>query len=281
MMDQSQRHAFFPLSSLAKGLALVKGPVKNIKRFALLAGVALFCLACSHTEQRATDPAGIYAEAKQPYEDENFELAITTLGEFRARYPYSKFATEAELLTANAYFELGQYIEAAAAYEQFVKLHPSHGQVDFARFRIGESYWQDSPEVPDREQAFTEKAVKAWREMLQVTPNSKYAEQAKDLISQGERRIALSLDFISAFYCKQKIYHACAYRAQQLLERFPQFKDLRLIALQRAVLSLNKLADQKAADAEDSSNLYLKAMTAQELRNRALEFQALADKTPS
>ncbi len=138
-----------------------------IRRIAgLLVFIGIFNVlltACTEKEFDPNDPAKSYGIAKEPYDDENYEIALTKLGEFKSRFPYSKYATEAELLIANSHYELSQYTEAALAYAQFVKLHPRHPQVDYAMFRIGESYWQDSPEEVDREQEYTLKAIEEWQ----------------------------------------------------------------------------------------------------------------------
>src|SRR4051812_28292124 len=84
----------------------------------------LFLTGCAEKEFDPNNPEKSYGIAKEPYDDENYEIALQKLGEFKSRFPYSKFAAEAELLIANSQFELGHYTEAALAYEQFVKLHP-------------------------------------------------------------------------------------------------------------------------------------------------------------
>lgn len=230
---------------------------------------------CVEKEFDPNDPEKSFAIAKEPYEDESYEIALTKLGEFKSRFPYSKYAVEAELMIANAHFELGQFTEAALAYEQFVKLHPKHPKADYAMFRIGESYWQDSPEEIDREQEYTLKAIDEWQKLIDRNPQSEYAVKARELIKQGQRRVADSIAFIFRFYCKQEIYHACAYRAIQLADEYAEFSDLRIEALEAAVLALGKVADAKAKDPESDKNLYFKSMTADEIRARAENFKRL------
>jgi len=234
-----------------------------------------FSWGCTDKDFDANDPAKSYATAKQPYDNENYEMALTKLGEFKARFPYSKYATEAELLLANSQFELGHYTESALAYEQFVKLHPRHPKIDFAMFRVGESYWEDAPEEVDREQDYTQRAVTQWEKLVAKLPDSSYAKKASGLILEGKRRIADSNMFIVNFYCKQEIYHACAYRAIQLADHYAEFPDLRIQALNMAVLALNKVADAKAKDPKSDKNLYLKSMSADEIRARAENFRKL------
>lgn len=237
--------------------------------------VALFAVGCEEKEFDPNDPAKSFGIAKEPYDDESYEIALQKLGEFKSRFPYSKYAVEAELLIANAQYELGRYTESALSYEQFVKLHPKHPKVDYAAFRVGESYWQDAPEEIDREQDYTVKAVKEWEKLIDKFPQSPYAKQAKELVQQGKRRVAESIEFVASFYCKQQIYHACAYRSIQLADEFPEFSDLRIKALENAIFSLEKVADAKASDEASDKNLYFKQMSTQEIRERAANFRKL------
>ena len=237
--------------------------------------ISIFLWGCAEKEFDPNDPEKSYGIAKEPYDDESYEIALTRLGEFKARFPYSKYAIEAELLIANAHYELGQFAEAAVAYEQFVKLHPKHPKVDYALFRVGESYWADAPEDIDREQDYTLKAIAEWEKLITKSPDSNYSKTAKDLVKQGKRRVAESHSFIIRFYCKQELYHACAYRAIQLADEYPEFKDLRVEALEYAISSLEKVSAAKRADPESDKNLYFKTMSADEILARSESLKKL------
>lgn len=244
-------------------------------RLISVAVLLAFC-GCSQKEFDPADPAGSFAIAQEPYDDGDYEIAIQKLGEYKARFPYSKFAINAELLIANSHFELGHYEEAAAAYAQFVKLHPKHEKIDFAMYRVGESYWAEAPEGIDRDQEYTGKAIEEWEKLVARMPESSYAKKAEKQIVEGRRRIAESFEFVSQFYCKLDIYSACAFRYIQLAEQFPQFKDLRKTALLEAAQALDQVAKQKAADPESDKNIYFQRMTADQIRERAKQLRALA-----
>lgn len=243
-----------------------------MKGFLVVAGLLLFC-ACAEKEFDPADPQKSFGIAKEPYDDENYERAITRLGEFKSRFPYSQYAIEAELLVANSHFELGHFAEAAASYEQFVKLHPKHPKVDFAMYRVGECYWSDAPEDIDREQDYTNLAVEHWEKLVEKMPQSPYSEKARKFIAEGKRRMAESLAFIANFYCRQEIYHACAYRFIKLTEQYPQFADLQNEAYTKAAKALDKVADAKAADPSSDKNLYFKRYTAEQIRALANDYR--------
>ena len=77
---------------------------------------------CSEKEFNPEQPHESFIIAKEPYDDGNYDIALTKLGEFKSRFPYSQYATEAELLIANSHFKLLHYAEATASFKQFIKL---------------------------------------------------------------------------------------------------------------------------------------------------------------
>lgn len=246
-------------------------------KFLLGLVVPLFILliSCAETELDPNDAKKSFGIAKAPYDDEHYEDAIRRLEEFKSRFPYSQFTPDAELLIADSQFRMGRYLEAAGTYETFVKLHPKHPKVDFAMYRVGESYWEDAPEAVSREQEYTEKAVAQWKDLVEKFPKSEFAGQAKEKVEAGTRRLAESMQFVARFYCKQEIWHACAFRNIRLLERFPQYKDLASEALENAAKALDKVADEKEKSPDSDKNLFHRSMTAQQIREKAANFRKI------
>ncbi len=238
---------------------------------------ALFSAACVEKEVDPNDPAAAFARARESYDDEMYEIAIQKLGEFKSRFPYSKHAPDAELMVADAHYQLGHFSEAASAYEQFVRLHPRHEKADFAQFRVGESYWAEAPDSIDREQDYTIKAIAEWEKLVKNYPQSTQLSKAQELLQQGRRRVAEHSEFIAKFYCKQEIYHACAYRYLQLAEQYPQFKDLTKTAYSKAALAFEEMSKTKSKDEQSDANIYFKSMSSSELKQKSDELKKKAD----
>jgi outer membrane protein assembly factor BamD len=237
--------------------------------------VMVACYACVEKEFDPNDPKKSFGIAKEPFDDGHYDEAIRKLGEFKSRFPYSQFASEAELLIADSHYQLEHYQESAAAYDTFVKLHPKHPRADYATYRIAESYWEDAPTAESREQEYTEKAVKQWEEVIENYPATPFATKSKDMISQGRRRLAESVRFVARFYCVQEVWHACAYRYTQLLEKFPEQKDIANEALERAAFALDRVADAKEKDPASDKNLYHRSMNPQQIREKAANLRRL------
>lgn len=243
------------------------------KKFRFLLGVlGLYASlwACTEKEFDPNDPEKSFGIAKEPYDDESYDLAIGKLGEFKARFPYSRFATEAELLIADCHYELGQYAEAAGGYEQFAKLHPKHARVDYARFRTGESYWAEAPDAVNRDPELTVKALKAWDELIREHPQSPYSSKAQGLVREGKARVSGNSEFIADFYCRMDHHASCARRMLDLLERFgPENPKLAKKASDRAARALHQLAEDLEADPKSDKNLFFRDMSPKELRDKA------------
>jgi outer membrane protein assembly factor BamD len=229
---------------------------------------------CAEKEFDPNNPEKSFLIAREPYDDENYEIALTRLGEFKARFPYSKYAVEAELLIANSQFESEHFTEAASAYAQFAKLHPKHPQVEFAKFRVGESYWSDAPDDIDREQEYTGKAVAEWEKLIEASPKSEFATKAREFMKIGKRRIAESEEFVAKFYCKQQIWHACAFQTIKVADKYTEFRDIQTRTVKLAVKALRKLAVEKQAVPDSDKNLYFKTLTSDELEKKAATLQA-------
>jgi outer membrane assembly lipoprotein YfiO len=70
-----------------------------------------------------------YELAVAEFNDKDWEEAIAYADFVRIRFPFSRYAVEAELLIARAEYELKNYVAAQDAFRQFLRLHPTHKHV--------------------------------------------------------------------------------------------------------------------------------------------------------
>src|SRR3989304_10306818 len=95
-----------------------------------LAVFLLFTLitACS-TPQGADDSAkktaeGMYNEAKTTLNEESYESAIKQFESLQSRYPYGRYAQQAQLEIAYAYYKQNEAESAISAADRFIKQYP-------------------------------------------------------------------------------------------------------------------------------------------------------------
>ena len=224
---------------------------------------------CVDDDYDKNDASESFLRARQDYDDENFTLAIQSLGEFKARFPYGKLATVAELMIADSHFQMEQFEEAAVSYKQFAKLHPKHEKVEFALYRVGLCYWYASPEDIDRDQGFTKLAVQEWQNLIDLAPNNDFSLKARKLIKEGNQRIADNLKFVADFYCKLEQWAACAFRSLLVANEYPEFKAIKKNALKKAGDALAILAANKRADPSSDKNTYYNLMSADDIEKES------------
>ena len=109
-----------------------QSPLRGLRP--ILAGLYLVGLsACANGPGLSTDYAATAREnfvlAEAEFGDHDWEESITYADFVRIRFPFSRYAVEAELLIARAEFELKNYASAQDAFKQFERLHPTHRHV--------------------------------------------------------------------------------------------------------------------------------------------------------
>lgn len=153
----------------------------------------------------------------------NYDKVFDILKEIQIRYPYTKYAALAELRSGDVYFKKKEYTLAAEEYENFITNHPGHGELDYAIYRLGLSYYKMKA-GKDRNHSKRLNAIK-WFTLLNKTyPDSPYAEQTPEKIEKSRKILAERELYIGKFYQKKKNYKAAAQRYRNVLENYSDTK---------------------------------------------------------
>lgn len=217
------------------------------------------------------------------HKDENWERLIQEVNEYKSRYPYSQYASEADLLQADAFFRTNRHPEAIANYDDFLRRNPSHPQADFALFRIASSYDKQSPEAVDREQATTQRAMEKYKELIQKFPRSTHTSESAQRIAALKRRVADHHMFIGRFYRKKELWHGALTRFLFVADNFADVTELQSSALAMAAEAYTKLAEQLEKDPKSDALSYYRSSTPEQLKTKANQLmkrsKALSDST--
>ena len=68
----------------------------------------------------------LYSEARSELTGRNYAEAIKLYEKLEARYPYGRYAQQAQIEIAYAHFKEGEAASSIAAADRFLKLHPNH-----------------------------------------------------------------------------------------------------------------------------------------------------------
>ncbi|MFZ9519354.1 MAG: outer membrane protein assembly factor BamD [Silvanigrellaceae bacterium] len=203
------------------------------------------------------------------HKDESWERLVQEVNEYRSRFPYSQYASEAELLQADAFFKTNRFAECIANYDDFLRRNPSHTQADFALFRVGKSYDLQSPDDVDREQATAQKAIEKYSELLQKFPRSVHAKDSAERISQLKMRLAQHHLFVAEFYWKKELWHGALTRFLYVADTFSSFKDIQTAALSKASDAYLKLAEQLEKNPKSDELSFYRSTTPQQLKEKS------------
>jgi len=161
----------------------------------------------------------------------NWQTAIKYLEKIEARYPYGRYAQQAQLEVAYAYWKDNERASAIAAVDRFVKLYPNHTNIDYAYYLKGLinfnenlglfSAFADS-DLSDRDPKASLEAFDVFKELVTRYPDSKYAQDATARMRYLLNALAAYEVHVARFYIKRGAYVAAVNRAQYAVQKYPQ-----------------------------------------------------------
>jgi outer membrane protein assembly factor BamD len=246
-------------------------------RFSLILVLSLLLAGCATDLQDETvgwSAQRLYGEAKDAMSNKDWPRAIRYLEKLEARYPYGRFAQQAQLEIAYAHWKDQERASAIAAVERFIKMYPNHASVDYAWYLKGlinfnDQYgiftWLTSPDMSDRDPKSTRESFAAFKEVVTRFPESKYAPDATARMRYLINALAAHEVHVARYYMKRGAYLAAANRAQFAIQHYAQApateEAVFVLVLAYDRLGMNDLRD--GADRVMRSNFpdsrYLKA----------------------
>lgn len=197
--------------------------ITNILKLLFISIFSGFLFSCSSEEKKASTAEEAYQIAQDFEKDERYIVAIQRYTDVKNKFPYSSFATMAELAIADVQFKSEDYAEAQISYQMFRELHPKHPKIDYVIFRTGLSYFMQLPETIDRDLTLATDAIYSFNEIIKKFPNSDYLAEAKDyrqkaFVMLGEKEL-----YIADFYFKQELYDSALLRYESAFKKYGEF----------------------------------------------------------
>jgi len=227
-------------------------------RSLLVALLALTLAACGGLNSSDDETLGwsaqkLYGEAKDAMNSRDWPKAIKYLEKLEARYPYGRFAQQAQLEVAYCHWKEGERASAVAATDRFIKLYPNHPNVDYAWYlkglinfneTLGVLWWLTTPDLSDRDPRSSRDAFNAFKEVVSRFPESKYAPDSAARMRYLVNALAAYEVHVARYYMRRGAYLAAANRAQYAIKTYQQAP-----ALEEAVYVLVRAYDALGMDA--------------------------------
>lgn len=195
---------------------------------ALIAGCGL--LPAEKDETIGWSANKLYAEAKDALNDGSYAKAIKYFEKLESRYPYGRYAQQAQIEIAYAYWKDQEPASAVAACERFIKLHPNHPNVDYVYYLRGLINFNEdlgimgtisNQDMTERDPKGARESFDAFRELVTRFPDSKYTPDALLRMKYLVNALASLELHVARYYMKRGAYLAAANRAQYAVKNYP------------------------------------------------------------
>ena len=174
--------------------------------------------------------AEYYNAAKESFDNQSWEPAIKLYEQLEAKYPFGRFAQQAQIEVAYAYYKLGETAQAIAALEKFVKLHPNHQNVDYALYLKALANFKEDlgplqrlvkQDLADRDPKAARESFEGFKDLVTRFPESRYAADSRERMAYLIEALARHELNVARYYLARGAYLAATNRAQDAITRFP------------------------------------------------------------
>jgi outer membrane protein assembly factor BamD len=240
----------------------------NIRSVAGLAWALLIVIgvqwlaACSSTGEGAYDETRdwsaerLYTQAKEELLGGDYKKAISYYEKLGARYPYGRYAQQAQLELAYAYYRNKDPAQALATADRFIKLYPDHPNIDYAYYLKGLVNFNEdlglfggiaNQDMSERDPRGARESFEAFRELVTRFPDSRYASDAYARMRYLVNSMANNEVRVATYYLRRQAYIAAVNRAQYVVTTYPKTPAVEqaLVVLVKAydAMDLNELRD--------------------------------------
>lgn len=171
----------------------------------------------------------LYRRGHKELLNAEYTAAAKTFDDLITRYPFTPYATQAQIEQVYAQYRSYNTDAAGAGADRFLREHPRHPHADYVLYLRGlidqsrdQSLLQYLPISPaehdpnDKQHAFQDFAL-----LLQRYPNSRYDWDARQRMVSLRNDIAVHELSIARFYMKRGAWLAAAKRAQNVIANYP------------------------------------------------------------
>jgi len=170
-----------------------------------------------------------YEDAQAALNTADFEAAIKSLETLEARFPFDRYAKQAQIDIAYSYYKFDEPESALSAIERFMRLHPRDPHIDYAYYLKGlvnfnrgqgllDGWVERDPAHHDSEilrNAFNDFSI-----LVRRFPDSHYAGDAHQRLIFLRNKLAQKEIDIAEYYLKRKTWLAAANRAKSVIEQY-------------------------------------------------------------
>ena len=197
-----------------------------------------------------------YSEAKKSLSEGDYEEAIQYYEMLESRFPFGKYAQQAQVEIAYAYYKYDEPASALAAADRFIKLHPRHPHVDYlyylkglVNFNAGKDLISKYiPQDPtQRDPGAARASFDDFSILVRKYPNSKYSADSRQRMLFLRNNLSEYEIHVANYYMRRDAYIAASNRAKYVVENYQKTtaipKALSIMARSYKLMGLQDLSD--------------------------------------
>ena len=195
--------------------------------------LSIMISSCSSNEEMPDErllEKELYDQAQLRLKDGSYSTAIRSLEALESRFPFGRYAEQAQAELIYAYYMNSQFEASQSAAERFINLHPRHTHSGYAYYMKGlASFTDDSglfsryfqSDLAKREVVMAQQSFDELSDFIARYPDSKYVPHAKQRMIYLRNLLAQHEVYVADFYMKRGAYLAAIGRAKYVIEHLP------------------------------------------------------------
>lgn len=173
----------------------------------------------------------LYSEAEDEMSAGGYGNAIKLFETLQSRYPFGRYAQQAQMEIAYAQWKDGEKELALAAADRFIKQYPNSPNADYVYYLKGLINFNDNlgilgslagQDLTERDPKSLRDAFDAFRELAAKFPASKYTPDAIVRLKYLVNALAAHEVHVARYYLRRGAYVAAANRAQVVVQQYQQ-----------------------------------------------------------
>ena len=203
--------------------------VKHLLLIAIL-GLTAACSSNETVDENLSE-SELYQQAQDDLDNSSYASAVAKLKALESRFPFGRYAEQAQLNLIYAYYKSIEPEAAKSAAERFIRLHPQDPNVDYAYYLKGlTSFEQDRGimarflplDVTKRDPGAARDSFNEFAQLTSRYPNSRYSPDAKERMIYLRNLLAAYEIHVGHYYIKRQAYVAAATRGRYVIENFQE-----------------------------------------------------------
>lgn len=236
-------------------------PTYLLRRVCALGLLAMSLLGCGGSDDQGPSidetELQFYEAAQGSLRAGNYQDAVTKLQRLESRFPFGRYAEQAQLEIIYAYFKSAQPEAARNAADRFIRLHPQHPNLDYAYYLRGMASFEEDKSIFDRiipsdaskrDPGAARDSFNDFSQLITRFPESKFAPDAQKRMIYLRNLLAAYEVHVARYYILRGAFIAAANRGRYVFENFqqtPSVADALAVMVEAYQnLGMTELADQ-------------------------------------